>query len=179
MRGRLGADGVTYAGLYGLEGGEREVADRESAVERVVGEVPNAWVELKGPALSVHYRQSPDPEAARRTLLEGLAPIATSTGRRVVEGKLTVELVPDGVPLKAGAVRRFIAEHRLRAALYAGDDLADLEAFEALEQLGAEGLDVVRVAVRGAETPTVLLDAAELIVGGPEELVQLLGELVP
>jgi trehalose 6-phosphate phosphatase len=97
----------------------------------------------------------------------------------VIEGKQTVELVPEGVPLKGGVVRRLLSEHALRAALYAGDDSADLEAFTELGRARDDGVVVLRVAVRGTETPSELLDAADEIVDGPEGLVELLRELIP
>jgi len=170
-------DGVRYEGLYGLAAAPPLP---EPEVERAIASVPRAWVESKGShAVSVHYRQSPDPEQARARLLERLAPIAAASGRRVIEGKLTVELVPDGVPLKGGAVRRLLQEFDLRAALYAGDDTADLEAFEELERARVRGIDVVRVAVRGAETPPALIEAADEVADSPEGLVELLRGLLP
>jgi trehalose 6-phosphate phosphatase len=90
-----------------------------------------------------------------------------------------VELVPANVALKGGAVERLLAEEELRAALYAGDDTADLEAFEALERARENGVETVRVAVRGEETPAALLDVADEIVEGPEGLVALLREMAP
>ena len=84
-----------------------------------------------------------------------------------------------GVPLKGGAVRRLLQEFDLRAALYAGDDTADLEAFEELERARVRGIDVVRVAVRGAETPPALIEAADEVADSPEGLVELLRGLLP
>ncbi|MFL5737859.1 MAG: trehalose-phosphatase [Actinomycetota bacterium] len=178
LRRLVDVEGIRYEGLYGLPAApDREEPD----VERAIADVPNAWAEAKGgDAVSVHYRQSPDPAEARRMLLEKLAPIAEASGRRVIEGKQTVELVPSGVPLKGGVVRRLIVELRLRAALYAGDDAADLEAFTELERARAdEGVQIARVAVLGAETPSDLIAHADETVEGPEGLVELLRELVP
>jgi trehalose 6-phosphate phosphatase len=170
-------DAIVYEGLYGLAAAPTR---EEPEVERAISDVPYAWAEAKGGnAVSVHYRQSPDPVKARRLLLERLAPIADASGRRVIEGKQTVELVPEGVPLKGGVVRRLLSEHALRAALYAGDDAADLEAFTELGRARGDGVTALRVAVRSAETPSDLLDAADLIVDGPDGLVELLRELVP
>ena len=76
-------------------------------------------------------------------------------------------------------MRRLLSEHALRAALYAGDDAADLEAFTELGRARDDGVAVLRVAVRAAETPSDLLDAADAIVDGPDGLVELLRELVP
>lgn len=177
LRRMLDVDGILYEGLYGLAAAPQH---EEPEVERAIADVPNAWAEAKGgDAVSVHYRQSPDPAEARRLLLQRLAPIAAASGRRVIEGKQTVELVPDGVPLKGGVVRRLLSELELRAALYAGDDAADLEAFAELERARGDGVAVLRVAVRSSETPSDLLDAADAIVDGPDGLVELLRELIP
>lgn len=173
----IDVDGILYEGLYGLPAAPLR---EEPEVERAIADVSNAWAEAKGGnAVSVHYRQAPDPAEARRLLLERLAPVAEASGRRVIEGKQTVELVPEGVPLKGGVVRTLLSEHALRAALYAGDDAADLEAFAELERARNDGVAVLRVAVRGAETPSDLLDAADEIVDGPDGLVELLREMIP
>ncbi|MFL5767342.1 MAG: trehalose-phosphatase [Actinomycetota bacterium] len=177
LRRMVDVDGIVYEGLYGLAAAPQR---EEPEVERAIAGVPNAWAEAKGGnAVSVHYRQSPDPAEARRMLLERLAPVAAATGRRVIEGKQTVELVPQGVPLKGGVVGKLLSEHHLRAALYAGDDAADLEAFAELERARGHGVAVLRVAVRGSETPPDLMEASDEIVEGPDGLVQLLRELVP
>ena len=87
--------------------------------------------------------------------------------------------MPPDRPLKGGAVERLAHERGLKVLLYAGDDHADLDAFDALDRLIAAG-DVraaVRVAVRGPETPPALLDAADVVAEGPAELVELLRTL--
>jgi trehalose 6-phosphate phosphatase len=87
---------------------------------------------------------------------------------------MVVELVPAGRPLKEGAVERIVADERLDAVLYAGDDTADLRAFEALDRLAERGVRTVKVAVHGRETPSELSDAADVVVDGPAGLVTLL-----
>jgi trehalose-6-phosphatase len=97
----------------------------------------------------------------------------------LVPGKYVVELVPAGLPLKEGAVERIIQDEQLRAALYAGDDLADFLAFEALDRARGDGRleHAVKVAVRGAETPEELMAAADVVVDGPAEMIDLLATL--
>jgi trehalose 6-phosphate phosphatase len=90
---------------------------------------------------------------------------------------MVVELVPAGRPRKGGAVEHLVGENHLSAALFAGDDVADVEAFRALDSLVERGLLAVKVAVRGEDTPRELLDAAGVVVDGPRGLVELLGQL--
>jgi trehalose 6-phosphate phosphatase len=70
-------------------------------------------------------------------------------------------------------VRGLLQDAGLDRALYAGDDATDLDAFR-----GLDGLEVaVRVAVVSEEAPTDLGRAADLLVGGPDELLELLRRL--
>lgn len=171
---------VTYVGLYGLEDAADELVTAiVPRVQTATVEIAEAWVEDKGVSVAVHYRQAPDPVSARAALLVALQPVATEAGLELIEGKMVLELVPPDRPLKGGAVERLVREHGLQAVLYAGDDHADLDAFDALDRLIGSG-DVraaVRVAVRGLETPPALVDGADVVAEGPAGLVELLRTL--
>lgn len=170
--------GLRYYGLYGMEEAAPELLTAVgSLAEAAAAAVPGAWVEDKRASIAVHYRQAPDPAQARASLVRSLRVVASSAGLEVVQGKMVVELVPAGRPRKGGAVERLVGEHALRAALFAGDDEADLDAFAALDRLRSKGLLAVKVAVRGDETPPGLVDSADEVVDGPEGLVELLRQL--
>jgi trehalose 6-phosphate phosphatase len=125
----------------------------------------------------VHYRGASDPQVARRVLLERLGHLAAAAGLRLLEGKKVLELAPPAGPTKGLVVERVAEAEELRAVLYAGDDVADIDAFAALERLNAGGIDTLKVAVRSAETPESLMVRADLTVEGPEGLVVLLQTL--
>lgn len=174
----LNVPGLRYFGLYGMEEAAPELmAVVAPRVQAAAESVPEAWVEDKGASIAVHYRQARDPPGARAELVAALAEVASSAGLEVVEGKMVVELVPAGRPRKGGAVERLAGENQLSAALFAGDDVADLDAFRALDGLADKGLLAIKVAVRGEETPGDLVDSADVVVDGPEGLVELLGQL--
>ena len=169
---------LEYVGLYGFEDDAPELLTAVAPrTEEAAGVVPEAWVEDKGSSVAVHYRQAPDPKAARAALLLALQPVATESGLDLIEGKMVLELVPPGRPMKGAAVERLAGEHGLEAVLYAGDDHADLDAFAALERLAASGTVAVRVAVRGDETPPALIEAADVVCSDASDLVRLLGGL--
>jgi trehalose 6-phosphate phosphatase len=179
---------VRCFGLYGLEdeGGPLAesadlVAALESAlpdVERAAALVPGSRVESKGLQVAVHYRGSPEPESARRVLLERLRKVAQAHGYRLLEGKKVVELAAAVGPTKGHVVDRVAREEGLTAAMYAGDDIADLPAFEAIDRLVVEGITGLKVAVRHTEAPGKLLEAADIVADGPTGVVALLQELV-
>ncbi len=172
LEARLRVPGLRVLGVYGLEGHRAELP--VAAVRELVRVVPEAWVEDKGATLAVHYRAAPDPAGAREALLRGLGPVAAGSGLEVLEGKMVIELAPAERPRKGGAVLELARALDLAGVLYAGDDVADLEAFAVLDELERGGALVVRVAVEGPETPEELVRAADVTVPGPVGLVELL-----
>jgi trehalose 6-phosphate phosphatase len=187
---RLGRiPGVRFYGLYGREDldGPVDPASRVALrsmrrllpeLERVAAAVPGAWVEPKGFHASIHYRAASDVEAAREAIVAGLGSVLDGTGMRALEGKRVVEVAPEQGPSKGDVVRRVAGEERLRGILYAGDDLPDLEAFAAVDELRRSGVVGISIAVRSANAPAVVLEAADLVVDGPAELVELLRGLL-
>ncbi|MDP9341284.1 MAG: trehalose-phosphatase [Actinomycetota bacterium] len=175
----LGVPSVRYAGHYGRLVDQapltRRARERAAAAARGLEGV---WVEDKGESLAVHYRLAADPAAARAALMGSLADIARGEGLDLIEGKMVLELVQGNASRKGEAVVRLVREADAAAALFAGDDLADLEAFRALDGLRREGVAVVKVAVRGRETPPALMEAADVAVDGPGGLVDLLRGLL-
>jgi len=178
LEGLVDVVGVRLIGSYGLASGPVPV-DVISAVLAAADEVEGAWMETKGATIAVHYRATRDADAAGRLLQQRLSALALPARMALVPGKYVVELVPAGLPLKEGAVDRIIHDEQLRAALYAGDDLADFLAFEALDRARGDGRleHAVKVAVRGAETPEELMAAADVVVDGPAEMIELLATL--
>ena len=99
-------------------------------------------------------------------------------GLAIAPGKLVWELRPPvdrhkGTP-SAGWPRRSAPAW----SPWPSDDLGDLHAFEEIGALGADGVEGLRIAIRSAESPQALLDAADLVVDGPEGLQALLERLV-
>jgi trehalose 6-phosphate phosphatase len=175
LRELVGVDGVRLAGLYGLADEAPPLGDDViAAVREVARGVQGARVEPKGGSIAVHYCAADNASVAREALDVGLAPIGRMAGLAMLPGKMVVELVPAGRPLKEGAVERIVLDEGLDAVLYAGDDVADLRAFEALDRLAERGVRTVKVAVHGRETPDALSDAADVVVDGPAGLVTLL-----
>jgi trehalose 6-phosphate phosphatase len=179
VRRLLPVPGIHVFGVYGLPDGasDARLAGALDQVEAVARRVPGAWVENKLVSAAVHYRATEDVEAAGRELSEALRPLADRLGMSLMAGKMVIELVPSDTPGKGSVILAQRAARDLRACLYAGDDLADLDAFAALDGLRREGVPTVKVAVRSAETPEQLVSNADIVVDRPAGLVELLSDL--
>jgi trehalose 6-phosphate phosphatase len=62
------------------------------------------------------------------------------------------------------------------SVLYAGDDLGDLAAFQAIDSLRSEGLNAVLVAARSSGA-TALAESADIVVDDPAGVVTVLTAL--
>jgi trehalose 6-phosphate phosphatase len=188
VRRLVGVGGIEYSGLHGAELLEPntsrpqvlpEFAAHTPEVQRFVRERDSAElralrvrIEDKGPIMTFHWRGAPDEEAARARVRE-IAEEAEAEGLWTHWGRKVVEIRPPVQIGKGRAVRDLLARKPVRAALYAGDDATDVDAFEAL----AEVEHPVRVGVRSDEGPPEIVERADLVVDGVEGVKQVLAAL--
>ncbi|HVS29046.1 MAG TPA: trehalose-phosphatase [Solirubrobacteraceae bacterium] len=135
-------------------------------------------LEDKGPIVAFHWRGAPDEDAAESAVLE-IAQRAEQRGLHVHWGRKVLEVRPPVEIHKGVAVGRLLRELDVNTALYAGDDLTDLDAFRAIAELAEEGrLDfALRVGVRSDEGPPEITAEADIVVDGVpgvDELLDLL-----
>jgi trehalose 6-phosphate phosphatase len=132
-------------------------------------------IEDKGHALVVHVRRTADPQAALARLTGPMAEFAADTGLDCQPGRMVIELRPPGIN-KGTALTALIAERDPAAVLFAGDDLGDLPAFEAVRAARAAGRKGVAVCSASDEV-TALAAHADLVLDGPREVGALLAAL--
>lgn len=135
----------------------------------------DAHVEEKGLAVAVHTRRLPDASAAYDRLLPALRDLAADYGLRVEPGRLVIE-VRDPAMDKGQVVRTLVEDVGAGAFLFAGDDLGDLEAFEAVAELRDQGLPTLLVCSL-SEEQSALLELADVAVHGPEGVLDFLRRL--
>lgn len=190
----VGVPGIEYVGLHGAEvlgpGADHakvapEVASWHERVQEFAAAHATASlrssgvrVEDKGPIVAFHWRGADDEEAAWSRLRDladeaATAGLATHWGRKVLEVRPPVGI---GKGLALGAL---VVARQLRAALYAGDDATDLDAFAALDALVASGTltAAVRVGVRSDEGPREIVARADVVVDGVDGFTRVLGAL--
>jgi trehalose 6-phosphate phosphatase len=168
--------GVEVIGTHGLERVDAMDPTTMSEIEQVAATV-GAWVEPKGAAAAVHFRALPDPVGAMEAAAGPLGTVAAAHRLELVPGKAILELMPLGTPRKGDAVGSLVETEDLRAVLFAGDDVGDLDAFRALERLRSAGLWTCSVAAGGPEVSPSVVAAADLVVEGPGGVAGLLSAI--
>jgi trehalose 6-phosphate phosphatase len=148
----------------------QRVAER---LEHELSGISGAVLEPKGLALAVHFRRAEDPLEAELKATPIVLDAAGDAGLTVVPGRLILEVRPRAGGDKGDAVRRIITTEGLHAALYGGDDVVDLPAFEALGALET----AIRVAVTSPEAPADLTAGADIVLDSPQDFVRLLQQL--
>ena len=132
----------------------------------------DAHVEEKGLAVAVHTRRLPDPGAAFARLEEALADAAERHGLSLEPGRMVLEVRAPGMH-KGIALETAVEEHGAGGVLFAGDDLGDLEAFEAVRTLRDGGMPALLVC-SGSEEQEALAELSDVVVDGPAGVLDLL-----
>jgi trehalose 6-phosphate phosphatase len=134
-----------------------------------------AHVEEKGLAVAVHTRRLDDATGAFERLLPLMRELATRHGLVVEPGRNVIEVRAAGMH-KGNAVETLVREQSAGGFLFAGDDLGDVEAFEAVAALRERGLPTLLVAA-ASEEQTALVPLADVVVPGPDGVLDLLRRL--
>ena len=134
-----------------------------------------AHVEDKGLSVAIHTRRLDDPEAVFDRLLPVLEDLARRHDLVVEPGRNVIEVRSAGVH-KGAVVEQLVEELDAGAFLFAGDDLGDLQAFEAVTRLGKQGMATLLVCSASDEEST-LVPLSDVVVHGPEGVLDLLRQL--
>jgi len=180
LRARVDAEGLFLAGNHGLEiegpglRYEHPAAQRHrhqlealrQSLHRDLDGIPGAWVEDKGPTLSIHFRRVP--EALVPTVQERVkhrVRLAIDSGMFTLRtGKAVLEIRPC-VPWDKGEAVRWLLQQWRRGqpssttlAVYIGDDDTDEDAFRILS---ADGIGIVVGSDRLHSTAHYYLESVE------------------
>jgi trehalose 6-phosphate phosphatase len=193
-RQMVGIGSIAYAGNHGSElllpGSsdveiDPELAAHEPAVRRFAAAVYTPELqklrvrsEDKRAIAGFHWRGAPDEDAAEQAV-RAIAEQAQEAGLAIHWGRKVLEVRPPVDIHKGRGVQRLLEDRDIAVGLYVGDDMTDLDAFGGLRDLVQEGRlgAAVCVGVRSEETPDELEAGADLLVDGPDGVVELLRAL--
>lgn len=188
LAAKLGSlPGIRLYGVYGLEtlGSSGELVRHPSVehweptiatvAERAQAELPkDIRIENKRLTLGLHFRDAPK---LQPLVEEWAREHAAEAGLRVQRGRMIVELVPPLDYDKGDIVAREIQD--LRCAWYFGDDISDMEAFDALDRRedSHPGFLGIKVAVCNPETGDKVREMADFSIDSPDDLSDFLDHL--
>lgn len=187
---RPGLESMSVFGLYGFERWDAETGEfhephAPEGVAAAHAELPGllarlglgaARVEDKRLSLGVHTRELPEPHAALAALEVPLRELAARHGLRIEPGKFVFELRAPGVD-KGDAVRRLVEEVDPRVVVFAGDDLGDVPAFEAVRALRETGAAEGLLICSASTEQNALVELADVVVDGPPGVAVLFDQL--
>jgi len=191
----LGLDQIVYVGNHGYEvlaphaeapvpapalaGHERDAADFLGAFGTDALRETGVRIEDKSAIVALHWRGAAD-EVAAESAAELAAAEAEAASLVVHRGRKVLELRPSVRTDKGRAIEGLLAGAAfLTAALYAGDDRTDLDAFAVLRRLQSDGRlrHAVCVGVAAPEAPPEVALSADIAVAGPDAFVTVLEAL--
>jgi trehalose 6-phosphate phosphatase len=184
---RPGMESLVICGQYGAERwdaatGETHTPEPPVAVRQLAERLPQ-WlaehgadhvrVEDKGLAVAVHTRGLDD--GVLGALAGPLAALAAEYGLSVEPGRQVVELRANETD-KGMVLERLVEEVSARHVVFAGDDLGDLPAFDAVDRLRTRGLTGLLVC-SASDEQDILVARSDLVLDGPDAVAVWLGGL--
>jgi trehalose 6-phosphate phosphatase len=166
-RNVVGVPELTYVGNHGFELAP-EAMEWAARLDEFLDGVDWPRLENKRLTATLHYRGLDESDVLPQ--LELVAQRASEAGFTPRFGRKMLEIMPPLQADKGTAVRALLEAQGLRRALVSGDDVTDLDAFRAVDDLEL----AVRVAVSSVEGPRVLREAADIVVDSPAAFLDLL-----
>ena len=184
LRQRVGVEGLWYSGSHGFElmapDGTRHLHEAAPTIERALAaaartaadrlhDIAGVLVEHKRFAVAVHYRNTAPEQVGG--IVATVHEIAEQAGLRITHGRMVVELRPD-MDWDKGRALRWILDHLGKPVLpiYAGDDLTDEDAFDAVAS------DGIAIVVRDSDNRD-RRTAARFAVDSPARMGEVLDRL--
>lgn len=128
-------------------------------------------IENKKTSCAVHYRTSKKPKNARQKILAQLKNLPL----KIREGKKVVEILPPLEFSKGSIVKEIVHKYVLKNILYLGDDITDIDAFEALKELKIKkGINTFSIGVISDEISLNFIKKADFLLEGVNEVLTFL-----
>ena len=174
---RIRLPGLAYIGNHGMErwqDGKVTVSPRAAlyrdnliAAAAEIRQILEARMrfEDKGATLSVHYRQTEDPEKVASKLTPLMQTIAEKHGLHLTRGRMVFEFRPPVKIDKGTAFQELVEANQLESAFFLGDDTTDVAVFTAARRLRESGQCLAYgLGVESPGTPEAVLTEADYLV---------------
>jgi trehalose 6-phosphate phosphatase len=137
---------------------------------------PGTLLEEKTWGRALHFRGGSEAAFHKPETLAAVADVATRHGLETSRGRLVIEVRPKGAD-KGWAISHLAQRLEPSAIVFAGDDLGDVPAWEALRSLSGT-MPTLAVGVASSELDRAAMAACDLVLDGRQALPGLLRGLV-
>jgi trehalose 6-phosphate phosphatase len=131
-------EGIPLIGIIGNHGAEAgfgpldgtlraRVEEWQARLEPALADADGVEIENKGFSIALHHRRAPSWGKARARIQAAISRLERAV---VFEGHAVVNVLPEGAPTKANAIRQLCERSSLNVVVYVGDDTSDEEAFQ-------------------------------------------------
>ncbi len=184
----VGIDGMVYIGNHGMErwtGNHSEYTKDVKGYSKIIKTVleelspllsiEGLTIQDKVVTATIHYRQCPDRESARKAILEAVKNSPQAGKLRVVPEKMAIDLLPPVDINKGTAITELLKEYNLQGGIYLGDDITDIDGFRAIHTADRDqDFQGLAIAVSNEEVPQEVLVEADFILNGVSDVERLL-----
>jgi len=184
----LKIDGMVYIGNHGLERWTegrseftKDAQDYPEVIKAVIKEltpllsIEGIKIEDKEITATIHYRLSPEPEAAKKDILVALENSSRAKCLRIIHGKMSINLLPPLEANKGTATLDLIQEYNLQSGIYLGDDLTDVDAFRAIHSASHDsGFQGLAIGITSQEMLEKLVAEADFTLNGVNDVERFL-----
>ena len=188
VRDMLQIDGMTYVGNHGLERWveghsefTKDVQHYPEVIKAAIKEltpllaIEGLSIEDKGITATIHYRLCRQPEAAKRDTLAALENLTRAKHLRIIQGKMSTNLIPLVEANKGTATLDLIREYNLHGGIYLGDDLTDVDAFRAIRSTSRNSaFQGLAIGIISQEMPEELVADADFTLNGVNDVERFL-----
>jgi len=174
---RVRLPGLVYIGNHGMEQWRngKVIVSHSAAIHREnllaaavtikKNLIEGMRFEDKGVTLSVHYRQTSEPDKVLNETAPVMQSIADKFGLNLTQGRMVFEFRPPVEIDKGTAFDELLKNYQLDGAFYLGDDTTDVAVFVAARRLRGAGICLsYGLGVDSQGTPQAVLSEADFLV---------------
>jgi trehalose 6-phosphate phosphatase len=145
----------------------------------ILSSIDGLIIQDKWATISIHYNLTSKPNIVKKRILELLSKSPNMKNLCIMEEKMNIGIIPSVDIDKGTAVANLIRQHKLRGAIFLGDDIADVPAFRAI-RLARQNTDFdgLAILVTSKETRQDIVAEADFTLDSVRKTETLLKWLV-
>ena len=188
VKNMLKIDRMVYIGNHGLERwveGHSEFTknaqDYPEVIKAVIRElapslsIEGVGIDDKGITATIHYRLCREPLSVEKIILARLQDSPLARRLRIMQGRMSINLLPPVEGNKGTAILDLIREYKLQSGIYLGDDITDIDAFRAIQSAShSSDFQGLAIGIMSREISAKLVAEADFTLNGVNDVERFL-----